>query len=141
MRTLFLATVSVIVADPPAARGLFADALGLTLTGPGGDDYAFTDTLDGTKHFGVWPLAQAAQACFGTDEWPADRPVPQASIEFDVDDVKAAAAELEAKGYRLLHRARTEPWGQEIARLQTSDGVIVGVSRTPSMRDDSTGDG
>jgi catechol 2,3-dioxygenase-like lactoylglutathione lyase family enzyme len=133
--------VSVIVADPPAARGLFADAIELTLTGPEGDDYAFTDTLDGTKHFGVWPLAQAAQACFGTHEWPADRPVPQASIEFDVDDVEAAADEIEAKGYRLLHRARTEPWGQEIARLQTSDGVIVGVSRTPSMRDDSTGDG
>jgi catechol 2,3-dioxygenase-like lactoylglutathione lyase family enzyme len=138
MRTLFLSSVSVIVADPPEARSLFTDALGLTLAGPEGDDYVFTDSLDGSKHFGVWPLTQAAQACFGTDDWPSDRPVPQTSIEFDVDDVEAAAAELEAKGYHLLHGPRTEPWGQGIARLQTADGVIVGVSRTPWMRDDAT---
>ena len=56
-------------------------------------------------------------------------------MEFDVDDVEAAARELEARGYRLLHAPRTEPWGQGIARLQSSDGVIVGVSYTPWMRD------
>jgi catechol 2,3-dioxygenase-like lactoylglutathione lyase family enzyme len=139
MQTLFLASVSVIVADPSDSQRLFADALGLTLAGPEGDDYVFTDTLDGTKHFGVWPLSQAATACFGTDEWPTDRPVPQVSIEFDVDDVEAAAHELEARGYELLHGPRTEPWGQGIARLQTSDGAIVGVSRTPWMRDDTAG--
>jgi hypothetical protein len=32
------------------------------------------------------PLTQAARACFGTPEWPAERPVPQASIEFEVAD-------------------------------------------------------
>jgi hypothetical protein len=52
-----------------------------------------------------------------------------------VDDVEAAAGELEACGYRLLHGPRTEPWGQGIARLQSADGVIVGVSYPPWMRD------
>jgi hypothetical protein len=54
---------------------------------------------------GVWPLSQAAQACFGTAEWPADRPVPQVSLEFDVADaeaVAAAAQELQDACHELL---------------------------------------
>jgi hypothetical protein len=42
----------------------------------------------------AWPLAEAAEACFGTAEWPSTHPVPQASIEFDVEDVEAATQEL-----------------------------------------------
>ena len=45
-----------------------------------------------------------------------------------------AAEELEGRGYRLLHGARTEPWGQTVARLLSPEGLIVGVSYTPSMR-------
>jgi uncharacterized glyoxalase superfamily protein PhnB len=90
--------------------------------------------VDGTRHFGVWPLAQAAQACFGSDEWPADVTVPQASIEFEVADpgaVRAAAEELEERGFRLLHPAREEPWGQTVARLLSIEGLIVGISYAP----------
>lgn len=82
----------------------------------------------------MWPLAEAARDCFGTDAWPDTHPVPQASIEFEVDDVQAAAAELEASGHTLLHPARTESWGQTVARLQSGSGVIVGVSYTPWLR-------
>ena len=46
----------------------------------------------------------------------------------------AAAEELRAQGYELLHPPRTEPWGQTVARLQSPGGLIVGVSVTPSMR-------
>ena len=53
----------------------------------------FTQKSDGTKHFGLWPLSEAANACFGTTEWPAEVPVPQASMEFEVGDVAAAAAD------------------------------------------------
>jgi hypothetical protein len=48
-----------------------------------------------------------------------------------VPDVPAAAAELEAKGLSLVHAARTEPWGQEIARLLSPDGLLIGVSSFP----------
>ena len=68
---------------------------------------------------------------FGTDTWPDDVPLPQASVEFEVDDVQAAAVELEARGHRLLHRPRTEPWGQTIARLLSPEGLVVGVSHIP----------
>ena len=38
---------------------------------PGKEDtngYLHTGGLDGVKHFALWPLAQAAESCFGTDQ-------------------------------------------------------------------------
>jgi catechol 2,3-dioxygenase-like lactoylglutathione lyase family enzyme len=134
----FISTVAVIAPDPPASRELYVEALGLPLKGEGPDGYYSSGKVHGTKHFGVWPLSQAAEACFGTKEWPAERPVPQVSIEFEVESpaaVEAAAEELEAKGFSLLHQARKEPWGQTVARLLSIEGSIVGISYTPALRD------
>lgn len=135
MDVLFVASVSVVAPDPAASRRLFLDTLGLPLERMGGEYFA-SEHIGGSKHFGVWPLTEAAQACFGGPEWPADRPVPQVSIEFELagsDAVAAGAAELEAAGFPLLHGAKTEPWGQVVARLQTPEGVIVGLSYAASM--------
>jgi catechol 2,3-dioxygenase-like lactoylglutathione lyase family enzyme len=133
MDVLFIASVSVIAPDPAASRRLFVDALGLPLERLEGEYFA-SERIDGSKHFGVWPLEEAARACFGTDTWPADRPVPQVSVEFELagpDAVADGAAELEERGHRLLHGARTEPWGQTVARLQSVDGLVVGLSYAP----------
>jgi hypothetical protein len=54
-------------------------------------------------------------------------------IEFEVDDVAASAAELEAAGYTLVHGERTEPWGQVIARLIGPEGLLLGLTNTASM--------
>jgi catechol 2,3-dioxygenase-like lactoylglutathione lyase family enzyme len=111
------------------------DTLGLPLQG---DDYLHSETIPGSKHFGIWPLEQAAQACFGRDDWPKDQIRPQASIEFEVDDAAAvaqAAAELQAAGYLLLHPPRTEPWGQTVVRTLTPDGLIVGICYAPSLHE------
>jgi hypothetical protein len=62
--------------------------------------------------------------------------VPQASVEFEVadaDTVQVAADELKQKGFTLLHDAHTEPWGQTVARLQSIEGAIIGISYTPTM--------
>jgi catechol 2,3-dioxygenase-like lactoylglutathione lyase family enzyme len=138
MEIEFLSTLAVIAPDPPNSRKLYVDALGLPLAGREDDGYHHTDGVAGCKHFGVWPLSQAAEACFGTAQWPADRPVPQVSIEFDVADaaaVSAAAQELQQAGYELLHGARDEPWGQTVARLQSVEGAIIGISYVPSMHE------
>jgi catechol 2,3-dioxygenase-like lactoylglutathione lyase family enzyme len=135
MDVQFITSVAVITPDPDASRRLFVDALGLALTEEG-DGYRHSEAIDGSKSFGIWPLSQAAQACFGTPDWPAERLLPQASIEFEVADadaVQIAADELKEKGFTLLHDARTEPWGQTVARLQSSEGLIIGVSYTPMM--------
>ncbi|MGN6172522.1 MAG: VOC family protein [Streptosporangiaceae bacterium] len=138
MNVLFIASTAVVAADPPQSRKLFMDALGLPLEGEG-DGYYSSGSITGSKHFGVWPLAEAAEACFGTPTWPADRVIPQASIEFEVEDADAVAAaggELERAGFELLHPARTEPWGQTVARLLTDDGLIVGISYAPSLHNE-----
>ncbi len=134
MDVKFVASIAPIVRDADAARMFYQDALGLSLEGEEGD-YVFTHKLEGTKHFGLWPLSEAASACFGTTDWPDDIAVPQASIEFEVDDVAAAAAELTAKGYRLIHEARTEPWSQITARLLSPEGLLVAVCYTPAFRE------
>jgi catechol 2,3-dioxygenase-like lactoylglutathione lyase family enzyme len=137
MKIEFLSTIAVIAPDPPASRKLYVDALGLPLES-GGGEYHHSERIAGCKHFGVWPLSQAAEACFGTTQWPVDRAVPQVSIEFDVASaaaVQAAAQELQQAGYELLHLARREPWGQTVTRLQSPEGAIVGISYTPSLHD------
>jgi catechol 2,3-dioxygenase-like lactoylglutathione lyase family enzyme len=134
VNVLFIASMAVIAPDVAESRKLYLDALGLPLTASEGDDYLHSEQIEGSKHFGVWPLTQAAHACFGTPDWPDGRPVPQASIEFEVEGpaaVQAAASELRAEGFTLLHDARTEPWGQTVARLQSPEGAIVGISFAP----------
>ena len=80
------------------------------------------------------PLWHAAESCFGNKVWPSDIPVPQAWIEFDVEDVEKATAELEARGFRMLIRSRTEPWGQTVTSLLSPEGLLVGITFTPWMR-------
>ena len=132
MNVLFVSSFAAITTDKDATRRLYVDAFGLDLEDSGG--YLHSEKVEGVKHFGLWPLEQAAEACFGTKEWPSSLPRPQASIEFEVDDVAEAAKELEDRGYQLLHGARTEPWGQTVARLLSPEGLIVGVSYSPALR-------
>jgi hypothetical protein len=40
---------------------------------------------------------------------------------------------MEAAGHTLLHGAREEPWGQTVARVQSPDGLLIGLSYAPWM--------
>jgi hypothetical protein len=107
MDVQFIASVAVISPDPVVSRMLYLDGLGLPLAASEGDDYWHSEEIAGSKHFAIWPLTQAAQACFGTPDWPAERPVPQASVEFEVadaDTVQVAADELKDKGFQAAAR-------------------------------------
>ena len=130
---LFVAGFGPIVRDPAASRTFYCEALALPFK-EAATGYLYTGGLDGTKHFALWPLAQAAESCFGTDQWPADLPVPQAWIEFDVENIEKATAELKSQGYKLLVATRTEPWGQIVTRLLGPEGLLVGITHTPAMR-------
>ena len=78
---------------------------------------------------------QAAQSCFGKDSWPDDIRVPQAWLEFDVDSVEIATANLESQGYRMLIKNKKEPWGQTVSRFLSPERLLVGITFTPSMRE------
>jgi catechol 2,3-dioxygenase-like lactoylglutathione lyase family enzyme len=135
MEVQFAASVAVVTPDVAASHRLYLDALGLPLKQLDGDYFA-SEEIAGTKHFGVWPLSQAAQACFGTTTWPADVVTPQMSLEFELADPDAVAqgvGELRSRGYELLHDAKVEPWGQTVARLLSPEGAIVGLSYAPSL--------
>ena len=138
MKVLFVAGFGPIVANMPANQVFYGEVLGLPLEGD--ESYLFTHQLEGVKHFALWPLTAAAQSCFGTDNWPENLPVPQGWIEFDVEDVAAATAELENKGYRVLLAAKQEPWGQTVTRLLGPDGLLVGITYTPFLRQEQAGD-
>ena len=133
MKVLFVAGFGPILRDAEASVAFYRDTLGLPFKED--DGYFHTEEIPGVKAFALWPLSQAAQSCFGVDTWPDDLPVPQAWLEFDVEDVEAATAELSARGYRLLVTARTEPWGQIVTRLLGPEGMLVGVTVTPWMRE------
>lgn len=130
---LFIAGFGPIVSDTKKSRSLYGDTMRIAFTEETGG-YLHTEALSGAKTFALWPLSQAAQSCFGRDSWPADVPVPQAWLEFDVADVGKATAELESKGYKMLVRNKKEPWGQVVSRFLSPEGLLVGVTFTPMLR-------
>jgi catechol 2,3-dioxygenase-like lactoylglutathione lyase family enzyme len=134
MKVLFVAGFGPIIRDVAGTTALYLDTLGLPLEND--DGYFHTEQLAGAKSFALWPLSQAAQSCFGSETWPESLPKPQAWLEFDVDDVAAATEELRARGYTVLVAARKEPWGQIVTRLLGPEGLLIGITYTPSMRDD-----
>jgi predicted enzyme related to lactoylglutathione lyase len=137
MKVLFVAGVSPIVDDRDASVAFYERVLGIPLEHDDDSEYVATNSLDGLKHMGLWRLADASEACFGSGEWPSDVPVPQATIEFDVDDVDAAAAELRDAGCTLLHEPKTMPWGQRIVHVLSPEHLLVGLTYTPAMREPS----
>ncbi len=134
MRILFIAGFGPIARDPKASEVFYQGALGIPFERDG--DYLYTGELEGAKQFAIWPLSQAAESCFGTGQWPADLAIPQAWLEFDVDDLAAATKELAGKGFKLLVAERKEPWGQVVTRMLSPEGLLLGITFTPSMRKD-----
>jgi hypothetical protein len=134
-KVVFIAGFGPIVRDGDASGKLYRETLGISFKEESGG-YFHTEALKGAKTFALWPLSQAARSCFGRDSWPNDTLVPQAWLEFDVDSVESATAELEARGYRMLVKNKKEPWGQTVSRLISPEGLLVGITFTPSMREE-----
>lgn len=132
---LFVAGFGPIVHDATASRKLYRQTLGIDFKEESGG-YLHTEALNGAKSFALWPLSQAARSCFGGDTWPEEIPQPQAWLEFDVDNLETATASLEAQGYRMLVRNRKEPWGQGVSRFLGPEGLLIGITVTPSMREE-----
>lgn len=133
-KILFIAGFGPIVRDMDASRKLYAGALEIPFKEESGG-YLHTSALQGANEFALWPLSQAAESCFGSNNWPDSVPAPHAWLEFDVDSVESATAELESRGYRMLIKNKREPWGQTVSRFLDSDGLLIGLTFTPSMRE------
>ena len=134
LKILFIAGFGPIVRDIGESRKLYQDVLGIPFKQENGG-YLHTESVPGAKTFALWPLSQAAQSCFGKESWPQTIPVPQAWLEFDVDNVENATAILEAEGYRILVNNKKEPWGQIVSRLISPEGLLIGITFTPLLRE------
>jgi hypothetical protein len=135
IKVLFIAGFGPIVREATASRNLYHQALGISFKEEN-DGYLHTEALKGAKTFALWPLHQAAQSCFGKDSWPDEIPTPQAWLEFDVESVEAATGELVSRGFHMLVKNKKEPWGQTVSRFLTPEGLLVGITFTPSMREE-----
>jgi catechol 2,3-dioxygenase-like lactoylglutathione lyase family enzyme len=133
IKILFVAGYGPIVQDDALSQRLYMETLGLPLTKEE-NNYCYTQTLGGSKYFALWPLSQVAESCFGNSAWPTDIPIPQACIEFEVEDIATATEAMKVKGYRLLVSARKEPWGQIVTRFLSPEGLLLGLCHTPWMR-------
>jgi catechol 2,3-dioxygenase-like lactoylglutathione lyase family enzyme len=134
IKVLFIAGFGPIVRDLDASRKLYVKGLQIPFKEENGG-YLHTDALQGAKYFALWPLSQAAESCFGNSNWPDTLPAPHAWLEFEVESVDRATAELESMGYRMLIKDKKEPWGQTVSRFLDADGILVGLTFTPWMRD------
>jgi hypothetical protein len=136
IKVLFIAGFGPIVRETAESHKLYSEVLGIPFKVEKEEsaDYLHTEALLGAKTFALWPLSQAAHSCFGNYSWPEDIPVPQAWLEFDVDSVENATADLESRGYRILVKNKKEPWGQTVTRFISPEGLLVGITFTPSMR-------
>jgi hypothetical protein len=134
IKVLFIAGFGPIVREATASRKLYNQVFGIGFKEEK-DGYLHTEALKGAKSFALWPLSQAAHSCFGKDSWPHEIPEPQAWLEFDVDSVEKATEELELQGYRMLVKNKKEPWGQTVSRFITPEGLLIGITVTPAMRE------
>ncbi|HYL71557.1 MAG TPA: VOC family protein [Candidatus Dormibacteraeota bacterium] len=133
LKVLFIAGFGPIGRDAAASRRLYVRDLGLSFKEETGG-YLHTEDLAGAKTFALWPLTEAARACFGSDSWPENLPIPQAWLEFEVDSIEGATATLEQCGWQMLVRLKKEPWGQTVSRFVSPEGLLLAVTLTPSMR-------
>ncbi|HDN2512836.1 MULTISPECIES: VOC family protein [Providencia] len=135
---LFIAGFGPVVADFEKSQHFYLDVLGLPLKPiENGSEYLICEPehLDGVKHFALWPLNQAAQSCFNKDQWPADIPIPQSWMEFEVSDIEKVTQTCQEHGYQLLVNNQMEPWGQTVTRLLSPEGMLVGLTITPWLRE------
>ena len=135
MRVSFIAGFGPITPDPDASLTFWRDDIGLPMAEIA-PDYWGTDDVPGVNAFAAWPLAQAADSCFGSNTWPEHITAPQAWLELDVeapDAVGRRRPSWRPPAIELLKPPTTEPWGQTVARLLSPEGLLVGVTFTPWM--------
>lgn len=137
LNVLFIAGFGPITLSSIESQSLYINTLNLPLKAmPNNPTYFSSESgeLEGVKHFALWPLAQAAQSCFGSEQWPSNVTIPQSWIEFEVEDLAQASETLVSKGYHLLVNQRVEPWGQSVTRFLSPEGVLIGLTITPWLR-------
>ena len=134
VKLLFIAGFGPIDRNVAESRKLYGEGFGIPFKEESGG-YLHTEAIQGARSFALWPLSQAALSCLGKEFWPDTIPAPQAWLEFEVESVESATSALESRGYEMLVKNKKEPWGQIVSRFISPEGLLVGVTFIPSMRE------
>ena len=101
------------VDDVEAAKGFYADFLGLTVEEFNLGWVARCTSPDGEAH---------VQLVSGDATAPED-----SVLSVHADDVEAAYAEAQALGYEIVHPLTTEPWGVRRFFVRAPDGNVLNI--------------
>jgi lactoylglutathione lyase len=112
--------ITIITSDLGAARGFYADRLGLPVHWEDASStiFRFGDTMVNLL------AAEAAPELIAPAPVAGDRSGVSAVYTVEVADVDAAAAELAARGVELLNGPVTRPWGPRTVSFRDPDGTV-----------------
>ncbi|MEV0683421.1 VOC family protein [Nocardia sp. NPDC050378] len=103
------------VADIDAARSFYADYLGL-----GDEEF----NLGWVARF-TSPETGAHLQVVTRDASAPENPV----VTVKVDDVEAALAEAQRRGFEIVHPLTTEPWGITRFFVRAPDGNVINIAQ------------
>ncbi|WP_327169262.1 VOC family protein [Streptomyces subrutilus] len=106
--------------DPERSRAFYGGALGLAV---------YREFGTGPERGTVYFLGGGFLEVSGRSDTP---PAPGLQLWLQVDDVRAAHAELLGAGVRVLRPPVKEPWGLIEMWLADPDGVRIAVVEVPS---------
>lgn len=137
MEVRFIAGFAVITTDVASGRRLYAETFGLPLSPPvsvSDSECLCTEDVPGAKHFGVWPLEEAAQACFGRPTWPDSHP---ATGHDRVRGRRRRGGGAGAhRGWPPVGSSDADgTMGTDRGSFQTAEGLLVGLCVTPWLRE------
>ena len=136
MELKFVAGVTPIVRDLDASLAFYRDTLGVPVANSEDHpEYFATDDMPGLKHIGLWRLEDAAEACFGSTDGRRRDARPASDHRVRRRRRRGGRAGDGGRGLHARARPRTEPWGQELARVMSPEGLLIGLTYTPWMRD------
>lgn len=127
-----IASIAEIVEDLEKTIEFYRNILGLKVEYEPGSGYALVK-IGGTLHYGIWDRGDAAKVTFG-DESAREKIPLGFSIGFEVDSVKEATDEIQARGWSVLHDRKEETWGQVTSRWYSPSGALCEFSEMPNAR-------
>ncbi|GGM19194.1 VOC family protein [Nakamurella endophytica] len=114
---VFRIMANLHVPDVAAARSFYTDYLGLT-----------------TEEFDLGWVARYTSPDTGATvqlvTGDASAPVDSA-VSVHVEDVEAAYADAQARGYQIVHPLTTEPWGVHRFFVRAPDGTVLNIAGHP----------
>jgi hypothetical protein len=128
------ATFAPVTADPEASRRLYIDALGLPREHAAWDDYIHSEAIGGSRHF--------RRVATGSSRSSLLRPCELARHHTRPAGVRGVRARgrrrrpkrgrgIARSGPRDAARCALGAMGQTVARLLSSEHIIVGLSYAP----------